>query len=161
MCKGGKLVEEQLNLLDLSLYSNRKLRGHYKEKEKKPEKLNPYAQLAQLYSEVANDLPIPIMSNDDNEKYDYDLLTLWYSHYTFEQYTYQGEEFYGEDFRVIQAELKGTEDLFINERIFLHKKLLELIKKGTSIYEAAKLLQPLIFKFKSGEIILEFDYGEE
>lgn len=160
MCKGGKLVEEQLNLLDVSLCSNRKLRGHYKEKEKKPEKLNPYAQLAQLYSQVASYLPIPILTTSQ-EIFDYDLLTLWYCHYSYDKYSYQGEEFYGEDFKVIQAELKGTEDLYINERIFLHKKLLELVHKGKGIYEAAKLLQPLILKFKSGELILEFDYGKE
>lgn len=154
------MVEQQLNLLDVSQYTNRKFRGHYKEKEKKPEKLNPYAQLAQLYSQVANYLPIPIMTSNQ-EVFDYGLLTLWYSHYTFDKYSYQGEEFNGEDFKVIQAELKGTEDLFINERIFLHKKLLEIIHSGIHINEAAKLLQPLILKFKSGELILEFDYGEE
>lgn len=151
--------EKQINLFDLSKYGGKKLRGHYQKQEKKPEKLNPYAELSQLYSRVANYLPIPIMSTGGQEVFDYDLLTLWYSHYQAEKYHYQGESYDGEDFKIIQAELKGTEDLYVDEKIFIHKSLLNLIQKGTSINEAAKLLQPLIFKFKSGEIILEFDYG--
>ena len=151
---------QQITLFDISQYSSRKVRGHYKKKEPKAEHLNPYAEIAQIYSQIANYLPIPIMTTGQ-ERFDYEYLTLWYSQYNYENYLYQGEEYQGEDFKVIGAELKGTETMFINERLYIHRKLLELIKNGLSIYEAAERIQPLIKKFIDEGIILELDYGKE
>lgn len=150
---------QQISLFDISKYSSRKLRGHYKKKEIKEERLNPYLEISQIYSQIANYLPIPIMTNGQ-ERFNYEHLTLWYSQYNIENYLYQGEEFIGEDFKIIGAELKGTENMFINERLYLHRKLLELIKNGLSVYEAAERIQPLIKKFIDEGIILELDYGE-
>lgn len=150
---------QQISLFDLSKYSSRKVRGHYKKKEPKAERLNPYAEIAQIYSQIANYLPIPIMTNGQ-ERFDYEYLTLWYCQYNYENYLYQGEEFEGEDFKVIGAELKGTETMFITERLAIHKCLLQLVKQGMNIQEAAAKLQPIIKRIKEENIILEEEDGQ-
>lgn len=152
------VAEKQINLFDVTLYGGKKLRGHYKEKVKKEEPENPYAKIARLYGQIANYLPIPIMQTQ--EQFDYEYITLWYGHYSCEYYDYQGEAFRGEDFKIIEAELKGTERFDINERIYLHEKLINLIRNGIKINEAAAMLQPLIFQIRSSKGITEQDYGE-
>ena len=150
---------QQISLFDLSKYTSRKLRGHYKKKEIKEERLNPYLEIAQIYSQLSNYLPIPIFTNGQ-EVFEYEYMRLWYSQYNFENYLYQGEEYEGEEFKIIGAELKGTETMYITERLAVHKRLLQLVKSGMNIQEAAKLLQPIIKKITEDNIILEEENGE-
>lgn len=148
------LDPQQISLFDISKYSSRKLRGHYKKKEIKEERLNPYLEIAQIYSQLANYLPIPIFTNGQ-EVFNYEYMRLWYSQYNYESYIYQGEEYEGEEFKIIGAELKGTETMFITERLLLHRKLLQLVLAGVNIQEAAAKLQPIIKRINEENIILE------
>lgn len=153
--KGVKLMGQQ-SLFDLSQYiAPKKNRGSYKKKE--PKELNQYEEMALIYSQISNYLPIPIMMAQEQENFDFEYLTLWYSSYHNQKYEYRGEFYQGEEFKIIGAELKGTENFYIEFRLLLHKKLLELIQKGLNIQEAAKKLQPVI-KYLHGAT--ETDYGQ-
>lgn len=153
------LDPQQISLFDISKYSSRKLRGHYKKKEIKEERLNPYLEIAQIYSQLANYLPIPIFTNGQ-EVFNYEYMRLWYSQYNYESYIYQGEKYEGEEFKIIGAELKGTETMFITERLALHKKLLQLVKDGMNIQEAAHRLQPIINKIMTEELMFKGEWDE-
>lgn len=148
---------KQFSLFNVVEYGGKLPRGKYKEKEKKVEPLNPYVELSQILSQLANYFPIPIMSNATQEDLTiaYNLFNFHYNHHSCQEYEYYGDKFIGDDFNIIEAELIGTEDLFIQERLFIHKKLLELIHKGVNIHEAANRLQPFIQAFNDGSLILE------
>ncbi len=148
---------QQQSLFDLSQYvKKKKERGKYKPKE--PKQLNQYEEMALIYNQISNYLPIPILSMQQQEAFEFGHLRLWYSQYTSGSYDYYNEECQGEDFKIIGAELIGTENFYIEYRLKIHKKLLELIDKGLNIQEAANILQPLINKLKG---VLEADYGKE
>lgn len=143
------LKEKQVQLFDVVQYGGKKVRGHYKKKEKEVQKLNPYLELAQIRTQLANYLPVPIFC-ELQDCYNYDYINLWCEVYTNEQYEYQNEMFDGEKFKIIEAELIGTEKLNIDNRLYLHKKLFDLIKTGLTIHEAAEKLQDEIKKLRLG-----------
>lgn len=141
---------QQFSLFNVVDYGGRKTRGKYKPKEKKVEPVNPYTELSILYQKLANFFPIPILNNEvkNDNLTNYTYFNSWYSYYA------EDEE--ATEYKVIEAELIGTEDLFIQERLFLHKKLLDLVNnKGYSIYKAAEILQPYIKGLNDGSLILE------
>ncbi len=146
---------EQFSLFDVLQYGGRKKRGKYKKKEVKPIPIDPYLELSQILSQLANYFPIPICNNSAKEIYQYQHIRFWFSKHECEEYEYDKEVFNGESFNIVEAELIGTEDLNIDERLFLHKKLLEFVKNGMNIQIAAGKLQPLIIQFKNGTLILE------
>ena len=146
---------EQFSLFDVLQYGGRKKRGKYKKKEKKAIPIDPYLELSQILSQLANYFPIPICNNSAKEIYQYQHIRFWFSKHECEEYEYDKEVFNGESFNIVEAELIGTEDLSIDERLFLHKKLLEFVNKGLNIQVAAEKLQPLIIQFKNGTLILE------
>lgn len=146
---------EQFSLFDVLQYGGRKKRGKYKKKEVKPIPIDPYLELSQILSQLANYFPIPICNNSAKEIYQYQHIRFWFSKHECEEYEYDKEVFNGESFNIVEAELIGTEDLSIDERLFLHKKLLEFVKNGMNIQVAAGKLQPLIIQFKNGTLILE------
>lgn len=146
---------EQFSLFDILQYGGRKKRGKYKKKEVKPIPIDPYLELSQILSQLANYFPIPICNNSAKEIYQYQHIRFWFSKHECEEYEYDKEVFNGESFNIVEAELIGTEDLSIDERLFLHKKLLEFVKNGMNIQVAAGKLQPLIIQFKNGTLILE------
>ena len=140
--------ERQITLFDPVEYGGKKIRGHYKKKEKEIKSLNPYLELAQIRSELAGFLPIPI-SGDIQDCYTYGFINLWYEIYKQESYEYENEMFNGEDFRIIEAELIGTERLKVEQRLYFHKKLFELVKQGKNIQTAAEMLQDEIKKVRA------------
>lgn len=146
---------EQFSLFDVLQYGGRKKRGKYKKKEVKPIPIDPYLELSRILSQLANYFPIPICNNSAKEIYQYQHIRFWFSKHECEEYEYEKEVFNGESFNIVEAELIGTEDLNIDERLFLHKKLLEFVKNGMNIQVAAGKLQPLIIQFKNGTLILE------
>lgn len=155
------LAEIQQSLFDVSLYGGKKIRGHYKKRDKNEIKqdavkkiadLTPYAEFAEISAALANYLPVSLLNADcEAESKDYGLIIRREIHYTNEDYEYYGEIFRGENFKLIEAELKGTEKLKIDKRLYIHKKLLDLIKTGLNIHEAAELLQEEIKRLNNGE----------
>lgn len=118
-------------------------RGPYKVKEFKPAVISDYQKLDTLYSRIANYLPSPFLSNSETV-FTYNGLKAWYCIYTDDNYSFESQEFKGENFKSFQAEIIGTENLELNKRIELHSKLLELLHDGTDLEKAIEILQPEI-----------------
>lgn len=61
---------------------------------------------------------------------------VWNVHYLPENYIYRGKQYKGQDFRVIESEIIGTEDLHITDRLYLHEHLLNELRAGLPLSEA-------------------------
>lgn len=135
------LKEKQIQLFDVVSYGGKKQRGHYNKQPKKYIKeLNPHLKLIRTREEIANFLPIPLMAEVFESK-DYGKIRLWCQVYNSDEYEYNGEFFEGENFKIIEAELIGTEKLSVSKSLYWHKKLLNMAKNGWNIQEAAEQLQ--------------------
>ena len=116
--------------------------------------INPFTYLSEIYTFIAHQfLTMPLLSKED-AAYSFNGLKVYYSVYTPETYTYYD---YidnvdcictGEDFQIFQAELAGTENFDVNDRINLHLQLLELLEHGVQLEQATSQLQPEIERIK-------------
>lgn len=140
-------VKDYLSKEEIQKEKNK--RGPYKKTPKKPKTYNPFEEMSKLYQKLANFLPLPLFTSE-KEVFDFGEIRAWYINYVDEQYFHQGESFCGETFKVIEAEIKGTENFFIEERVYLHKKIIEFLTDGEEISDAVKKLSPLIQMFHSG-----------
>jgi hypothetical protein len=75
---------------------------------------------------------------------------VWDNVYLPETYTHQGTIYKGQEFRVIEAEIIGSEDLNIQERLYLHETLLELLEEGYRIEQLNWYIESLVNLFKQG-----------
>lgn len=142
-------MDKQLSLFNAQEYGGKKVRGPYNIKPKTIE-LSPYQKLNNLLSQISNYLPSPIFKEE--EEFIFPNIKLWNSKYSIEPYEYNNELFNGDDFNIIEAELIGTELFSVEDRISLHSILLEKLKNGINIAEAAEKLQPLIKYIKEKDI---------
>ena len=56
--------------------------------------------------------------------------------YTDEAYEYQGETYKGENFKVFEAEIIGTENMYLEDRLKIHQAVLSYLDAGATIEEA-------------------------
>ena len=73
--------------------------------------------------------------SEDEERivYDCGIIRSWKNKYYKEKFSYRGETYEGQEFVDVGAEIKGTEDLGIEERIWLHTCLLDRLEDGERI----------------------------
>lgn len=120
--------------------------------------IDPYELIGHIYNHIAiNYVPLPLLSKED-AAFSFNGLHVFYSVYLPEEYTYydyptQGQEgndetVSGEDFQVFEAELIGTENFNINDRLTLHTRLIELLEQGVQLKQATSMLQPEIERIK-------------
>jgi hypothetical protein len=120
--------------------------------------INPYSYISTIYNHIANTyLTMPLLSNDEAAFY-YQGLNVWYSVYEPVTYTYydyptqgfegKGDICPGEDFKIFEAELIGTENFSVTDRIDLHIRLLDLLEQGVQLKQAVELMQPEIERIK-------------
>lgn len=133
---GVEGFEDADNLVQ-SLHARK--RGPYKTHHKTQE-YTPYRYIQQLYTQLASFFPAPLFQTEENI-FDYKGVIVWYSPYSPNDYEYNDKMYEGEQFQVIQAEITGTENFNINDRIALHKKLIELLEKRIELENAIKLIQ--------------------
>lgn len=114
-------------------------RGNYKSKVFKKFELNPYTEMKNLYSSLANYLPMPLFSNNEGV-FIYGKIRYWYMVYSDDDYSYIGDTFKGENFKVIEAEIIGTENMYIEDRVQLYKKLIKFLQQGLKLDEAVEKL---------------------
>lgn len=133
---------------------NARKRGCYHTKPKVIE-YNPYIHMQKLYSQLASFLPIPLFLNEE-AVFDYNGVKGWYLLYDPEQYEYKNEIFEGEQFNVIEAEITGTENLNITDRIQLHEKLINLLQQRVELNNAIKLVQQDVKELQKKYEISEF-----
>lgn len=134
--------------------ANKNKRGHY-QKHAKPIIYNPYTEIKDLYRKLANFLPLPLFLNE-TEVFYFSGVTAWYTTYTDEEYDYDNAmfedekngTFTGDCFKVVEAEINGTENFYVEDRIELHKELINYLSEGETLDNALRKLQPLFIKVK-------------
>ena len=132
--------------------ANKNKRGHY-QKHIKPIIYNPYTEIKDLYRQLANFLPLPLFHNE-TEVFHFSGVTAWYMVYTTDEYEFDNAMFEdekngiynGEYFKVEEAEIDGTENYYVEDRIELHKELISYLKKGICLENAITMLQPSLKK---------------
>lgn len=128
--------------------ANKNKRGHY-QKHFKPIIYNPYTEIKDLYRKLANFLPLPLFQTE-TEVFHYSGVTAWYTTYTDEEYEYIDAKFedekngtyQGDNFKVVEAEIDGTENFYVEDRIELHKELISYLSQGITLENAIIMLQP-------------------
>ena len=115
-----------------------------------------WGRMRELHKRLANFFPIffsnvePCIVEEDYKAYDFGVVRVWVNMYLPETYTHQGAIYKGQEFRVVEAEIIGSEDLNIQERIYLHETLLELLEDGYNINQLNWYMESLVNLFKQG-----------
>lgn len=118
---------------------NARKRGFYNTKPKSVN-YNPYTHIKNLYSELANFLPRPLFMSEE-AVFEYNGIRAWYTVYASEHYLYNDKTYIGESFNITEAEISGTENFTVEDRIKLHQKLIDLLKERVELNNAIKLIQ--------------------
>lgn len=119
---------ESADELVKSLQKNK--RGGYN-KHPKIYIIDPYTTMSNLYSELANYLPVPLGENEERVITESGIRG-WYSIFTAESEP---------DQKLFQAEIIGTENFYLCDRIKLHSKLIEYLRNRVQLKDAVKLIQ--------------------
>lgn len=115
-----------------------------------------WGRMRELHTMLANFFPVffssvePSLVEEDYKAYDFGVVRVWDNVYLPETYTHQGAIYKGQEFRVIEAEIIGSEDLNIQERLYLHETLLELLEEGYRIEQLNWYIESLVNLFKQG-----------
>ena len=115
-----------------------------------------WGRMRELHKRLANFFPIffsniePSITSEDYKAYDFGIVRVWDNVYLPETYTHKGAIYKGQEFRVIEAEITGSEDLNIQERIYLHETLLELLEEGYNNNQLNWYIESLVNLFKQG-----------
>lgn len=168
----------QLSFLDINNFYTApvKKRGNYKEKQKYWHQCTIllyycnnfflqlvgsclYIYLDFLYSAIANFVP---RTNNLFDKIDtvylfHNSIRVWLEFYETKPFFYEGEEFEGEEFCIKNAELVGSENLTLLDRILLHEELYKLLSEGRDLAEVAEIMQPKIKACEKPKTVTEQD----
>lgn len=123
-----------------------------------------WGNMNRLYIELANYFPYPlafsqckdITYEDENTSYiETGIIRTYKICYQKGKYKYKGDdgilrEYDGEEFFNNYAEIIGTEDLEINERLFIHYWLIEYLNQGYQIEKLNWWLENLLNMFQQG-----------
>lgn len=138
----------------------KKNRGKYNKTPAKKNSTN-WEKMQYIYTQLANYCPLPLFESS-KEVFDINGLRLWCTNYECNEYTYLTssgvfENYTGERFKVIEAEISGTENWHIEDRIFLHELLLNDLRSGYDIKSAMEKISPdfnrIKNKYRSSEIV--------
>ena len=115
-----------------------------------------WGRMKELHTRLSNFFPIffngakPIEETDDYKVFDFGMVRVWENIYRAEMYTYRGDIYKGQDFKVLEAEIIGTEDLNIQERLYIHETVLEMLEDGYNINQLNWYIESLVNLFKQG-----------
>ena len=126
--------------------------------------IDNYERLTACYQQLANIYPVFAQQSlfaqsnigtlyyEDEEvvAYDYGLIRTWLNKYYKEWYWYQGKQYLGQEFEARTAEIIGTEDLNIQERLYIHETVLEMLEDGYNIDQLNWYIESLVNLFKQG-----------
>ena len=113
---------------------------------------DPYTHMANLYRKLGDFTPDKEACCKKNIIRNWGTgIRFWHTAYNKGKYNYQGEEYEGEAFEVTEAEIIGTEDLYIDDRIRLHEELINLLRNDVDIEKAIDIIRPEIRRLK-GEV---------
>lgn len=129
-------------------------RGFY---NKKPHTIlqvvnDPYIHMANLYRKLGDFTPDKKACCKENIIRNWGTgVRFWHTVYNKDKYKYQGKEYEGEAFEVTEAEIIGTENLYIDDRIRLHEQVINLLREKVNIEKALDIIRPEIKRLK-GEV---------
>lgn len=127
--------------------SHARKRGKY-HKHPKIYEYSPYTHISDLYCKIASYLPYPIGTSEEIVTEIYGLRA-WF--------TIDIDETYKEPpLKLFQAEIIGTENFNVQDRIYLHEKLTQLLAQRVSLENAVPLLNKDLQEIKSHYTIGEF-----
>lgn len=109
-----------------------------------------WGRMSQLYSILGNN-HFPILFSLEDTK-DYGIVRSTTKRYFAEKYEYKDrmnpkskwQEYTGQEFEEKQAEIIGSENLEIEERLFLHETLLEYLEMGYKIEQLNQWIENLL-----------------
>ena len=123
-----------------------------------------WGKMNKLYIELSNRFPYPlafsrneniIQIDEDTSYIEYGMIRTYKICYHREKYKHRGDdgiikEFDGEEFYNNYSEIIGTEDLSINERLFIHYWLIEYLDEGYKPEKLNMWLEQTINLFQQG-----------
>ena len=116
-----------------------------------------WGRMRELNQRLSNFFPVffngiePTEQGEDYRFFDFGIVRVWDNTYTSEKYIYKGDTYKGQDFKVLEAEIIGTEDLGITERLFIHECVLEALEDGYQIEQLNWWIEEMVNIFKSGQ----------
>jgi len=108
---------------------------------------DPWEVMSQCYRELGNYCPVPLF-NIESSALESNGLKLWCEVYSSEPYSYFGEKCQGEYFKILEAEIIGTELMPIEWRLFLHLTLLDFLKDGFALNDIMPYIYELMEFYK-------------
>lgn len=135
---------------------NKGKRGFYNKVPKPKHTDNNWEYLRELQRQLANFLDVPyFFDRDEVFLFSNNRIKAWVYVYSDESYEYEGKEYEGEAFKVREAEIVGTENYHIEERLYLHQQLINYLENGVNLDDAVDLIQckllELEYKYKTGD----------
>ena len=115
-----------------------------------------WGKIKGLYAELTNYISYNPFSIAETEEING--LRIWNIHYIPESYYYKGQLYKGQDFRVKETEIIGSEDLLITERLYLHESLLNALKNGVELADAREDIKLILNLLKKGYTLDESKY---
>lgn len=126
--------------------------------------IDNYARLTACYQQLANLYPVFAQTSlfasnnqgflfyEDDEvvAYDYGLIRTWLNKYYKEYYWYQGKRYLGQEFEARTAEIIGSEDFNIQEKLYLHERLINFLEQGYTLEQVSWDIESLINLFEQG-----------
>ena len=116
-----------------------------------------YQQLANLYPVFAqtslfaeNNQGVLFYEDDEVVAYDYGLIRSWVNKYHKEYYWHKRTQYLGQEFEVRTAEIIGSEDFNIQEKLFLHERLISFLEQGYTLEQVSWDIESYINLFEQG-----------
>lgn len=151
-------------------YKNATYTKYYEEDKhadgSKTDSINTWGNMNRLYVILANMFPYPLafeteklnnvkQKDEDTFYIDTGMIRTYKVCYHKGKYKHRGDdgitkEYDGEEFFYNYAEVIGTEDLGIDERLFIHSELINYLDDGYSIEQLNNWLENLVNMFKHG-----------
>lgn len=120
-------------------------RGCY---NKKPKPINPYLELQNICTYLAGFFERPNFPEKTDEVVFCNGFKLSINVYTPENYEYEGEIYPGESFIEAQAELEGTQQFTLKERLELHRKAQAYLRGYDTLEVVYEKIKPEIVQLR-------------
>ncbi len=98
-----------------------------------------WGEMKKIYLEIANYFVDKIPFGSTETIFDFDSIRVWKQEYTNKIYVYQGSKYKEVPDKFIEAELIGTENLPVAERLKIHQELLRHLQQKREIQESIQM----------------------
>lgn len=126
--------------------------------------IEKWGKIRKLHIELSSFFLIELMTNRFENREFFEInnfIRLWKSIYNTDSYIYKGTIYKGQEFQVLEAEIIGTEDFNIDERLYLHELLILELKANKNIDEIKNFILKKVQLLQKGLPLktVKFDKG--